>query len=173
MVIQTKFKDLVIIQNKKHKDKRGYFQEIFSQKQLKKKFIFTVMSFSKKKVLRGLHLQTNNPQGKLVTVIKGSILDVVVDLRKKSKTFLKHYKIILSDRNSTSIYIPPGFAHGFYALRKENYIFYSCTKYRSKKSEITIKWNDENLKIKWPTKKPILSFKDKKGLSLKEFLYKK
>ena len=172
-IINTKFKDLKLIKTPIYKDNRGYFRELLLEKKINKRFPFKVMSFSKKKVLRGLHLQTNNPQGKLVTVIKGSILDVVVDLRKKSKTFLKHYKIILSDRNSTSIYIPPGFAHGFYALSKENYIFYSCTKYRSKKSEITINWNDENLKIKWPTKKPILSFKDKKGLSLKKFLYKK
>ena len=107
-----------------------------------------------------------------MTVIKGSILDVVVDLRKKSKTYLKHYKIVLSDENSTSIFIPPGFAHGFYTLSKENYIFYSCTKYRSKKSEISINWNDENLKIKWPSQKPILSRKDKQGLSLKEYLNK-
>ncbi len=171
-IISTKFKDLKLIKSPIYKDNRGYFRELLIEKKLNKRFPFKVMSFSKKNVLRGLHLQTSNPQGKLVTVIKGSILDVVVDLRKKSKTFLKHYKIVLSDKNSTSIYIPPGFAHGFFTLSKENYIFYSCTKYRSKKSEMTINWNDKNLKIKWPSLKPILSNKDKHGLSLKEFLYK-
>ena len=171
-VINTKFKDLKLIKSPIYKDNRGYFRELLIEKKIKNRFPFKVMSYSKKNCLRGLHLQTYNPQGKLVTVIKGSILDVVVDLRKKSKTYLKHYKIVLSDENSTSIFIPPGFAHGFYTLSKENYIFYSCTKYRSKKSEISINWNDENLKIKWPSQKPILSRKDKQGLSLKEYLNK-
>ena len=109
-IVNTKFKDLKLIKTPIYKDNRGYFRELLLEKKINKRFPFKVMSFSKKKVLRGLHLQTNNPQGKLVTVIKGSILDVVVDLRKKSKTFLKHYKIVLSDENSTSIFIPPGFA---------------------------------------------------------------
>ena len=169
MVIQTKFKDLVIIQNKKHKDKRGYFQEIFSKKQLKKKFIFTVMSFSKKNVMRGLHIQTKKPQGKIITVLKGMIFDVVVDLRKNSKTFGKVFSCILSEKNSKSIYVPPGFAHGFLTLSKENFVTYSCTNLRHKFSETTIKYNDKTLKIKWPKKKMIISNKDKKGISFLDY----
>ena len=94
-------------------------------------------------------------------------------MRKNSKTFGKYYQSILSERNGLSIYIPPGFAHGFCALDRENYVIYSCTKYRDKKSEVGIKFNDKKLNIKWPTKKPIISFKDKNNLSLSEFINKK
>ena len=101
------------------------------------------MSYSKKNVIRGLHLQTKNTQGKFISVLKGKIFDVAVDLRKNSKTFGKYYQSILSERNGLSIYIPPGFAHGFCALDRENYVIYSCTKYRDKKSEVGIKFNDK------------------------------
>ena len=127
------------------------------------------MSFSKKYVVRGLHLQKKKSQGKFVSVIKGKIFDIAVDLRKNSKTFGKYYKCILSEKNSNSIYIPPGFAHGFQALEKENYIIYSCTNYRDSKSEIGIKFNDNKLNIKWPLKKIIISNKDKKAISFLDF----
>ena len=127
------------------------------------------MSFSKKNVIRGLHLQTRNSQGKFVSVIKGKIFDVVVDLRKKSKTFGKSMSVILSENNSKSIFIPPGFAHGFCALSKENYIVYSCTKYRDRRSEVGIRYNDKDLKINWPIKNPIISEKDRNNFSFKEF----
>ena len=104
--------------------------------------------------------------------MKGSILDVVVDLRKNSKTFGKHFKIELTENNGKSIFIPPGFAHGFLAKERENIIHYYNTNYRSSKHEIGIRWNDPNLKIKWPIKKPILSKKDRKNLTFKEFLKK-
>ena len=123
------------------------------------------MSFSKKNVVRGLHIQTKKPQGKFVTVMKGKIFDVALDLRKKSKTFGKIYSCVLSEKNSNAIFIPPGFAHGFQSLERETYVIYSCTKYRDKKSEITIDLNDKNLKIKWPSKIKILSNKDEKGIS--------
>ena len=169
MTKKSEFKDLVIINNTSFKDKRGYFKELLREKKLKKRFPFLVMSFSKKNVIRGLHLQKRNSQGKFISVIKGKIFDVVVDLRKNSKTYGKHLYTILSEQNSKSIFVPPGFAHGFCALSKENYIVYSCTKYRDEKSEIGIKFNDKDLKIKWPIKKPIISAKDKNNLSLKEF----
>ena len=92
-------------------------------------------------------------QGKYLSVLKGRILDVVVDIRKKSKTFGKHFKIIISDKDGKAIYIPPGFAHGFLGLDTENIITYHCTNYRSKVNEMGIKWNDKKLKIKWPKKK--------------------
>ena len=169
MLIKTKFDGLILVKNKKFNDLRGYFKELIVEKKLKVKFPFQVMSFSKKNIIRGLHIQTKNPQGKFVTVIKGKIFDVTVDLRKKSKTYGKYFSKILSAKNSLSIYIPPGFAHGFCALDKENFVVYSCTQYRNAKSEIGIKYNDQDLNIRWPIKKPILTIKDKKNYSLKDF----
>ena len=172
MIKKTNFKDLLLLKNHSFKDKRGYFKELIKENKIKQKFPFCVMSYSKKNVIRGLHLQLNNSQGKYVSVIKGKIFDVCVDLRKNSKTFGKHFAIILSEKNSKSIFIPPGFAHGFCALDKENYIIYSCTKYRDAKSEITINFKDKKLKIRWPIKKVITSKKDKLGLSLDEYVKK-
>lgn len=171
-IFKTKFKNLKIIRSPIFEDNRGYFKELIIEKDINERFPFKVMSFSKKNVLRGMHLQSKNSQGKYISVLKGSILDVVIDLRKKSKTFLKIFSVILSEKNAKSIFIPEGFAHGFCTLSKENYIVYSCTKYRSKNHEITIKWNDPKIKNIWPIKKPILSQKDKKGIFLKEFLKK-
>ena len=168
-MIKTKFKDLLIFQNKKYNDKRGYFKELIRENKINKKFPFVVMSFSKKNIIRGLHLQKKNSQGKFVSVLKGKIFDVAVDLRKRSKTFGKYYGCVLSEKNSKSIFIPPGFAHGFQALDNENYIIYSCTKYRNSRSEIVIKFDDKDLNIKWPSYKMVISEKDQKGLSFKDF----
>ena len=169
MVKKTKFKDLVVFENKSYRDNRGYFKELIKEKKIKKKFPFMVMSYSKKNVIRGLHIQRKKPQGKFISVIKGKILDVAVDLRKYSNTYGKYFAIILSEKNSKSVYVPPGFAHGFCGLEKENYIIYNCTNYRHKKSEIGIQYNDKSLKIKWPIKKPIISKKDKKSLSFSQY----
>ena len=168
-IIKTKFSGLIICRRASYNDGRGYFKELLKENILKKKFPFLVMSYSKKNVIRGLHLQKQNPQGKFVTVIKGRIFDIALDLRKNSKTYGKYFSCILSEKNSNSIYIPPGFAHGFQALDKENYIIYNCTKYRNRRSEIAIKFNDKNLKIKWPLKRKIVSKKDKDAISLLEF----
>ena len=169
MIVKTKFKDLFIYKNKSFKDNRGYFKELVKENVIKKKLRFTVMSCSKKNVIRGLHIQTKKSQGKFISVLKGKIYDVALDLRKNSKTFGKVFKCILSEKNSQSIYIPPGFAHGFCGLEKENYIIYSCTQYRNASSEKAIKYNDKKLKIKWPTKKPIISKKDKNAMTFFEF----
>ena len=169
MIIKTKFNNLILLKKKKINDPRGYFQELIIEKDVKTSFPFQVMSFSKKNIIRGLHIQTKNPQGKLITVIKGKIFDVAVDLRKKSKTYGKYFSKILSEKNSLSIYIPPGFAHGFCTLSKENFVVYSCTQYRNSSSEIGIKFDDKDLNIKWPIKRPILSTKDKKNYTLKDF----
>ena len=168
-IIKTKFSGLFICRLVSYNDSRGYFKELLRENIIKKKFPFLVMSYSKKNVIRGLHLQTQKSQGKFVTVIKGKIFDVAVDLRKKSKTYGKFFSYILSEKNSNSIYIPPGFAHGFQALEKENYIIYSCTNYRNAKSEISIRFDDKNLKIKWPLKKKIVSLKDRNAMSLNSF----
>ena len=170
--IPTKLKDLYIFKGLNFKDKRGYLRELTIEKLIGKKLVFNILSKSHKGVLRGLHFQSKYSQGKYVSVLKGKILDVAVDLRKNSKTFLKHFKIILSEKNCTSVYIPPGFAHGFLGMEKENLVMYGCTKYRNKKSETGIKWNDKNLKINWNIKKPILSNKDAKNKSLNEVIKK-
>jgi len=157
----VKISGLKIIQTKIFFDKRGFFKEVYKNKIFDQNFKFDCMSRSKKNVLRGLHFQRKNPQGKFLSVLKGEIFDVALDCRPNSKTFGKHFKIILNDKNCKSIFIPPGFAHGFLGLKKENIVMYGCTKYRNKKSESGIFWNDPELKIKWPVKKPILSAKDK------------
>tara|TARA_B100000287_G_C20647394_1_gene785594 strand:- start:377 stop:913 length:537 start_codon:yes stop_codon:yes gene_type:complete len=173
MIIEsTKFPGLLIVKSKNYKDKRGLLREVLIEKIIKKSFKFHLMSISKKNVLRGLHFQLHKPQGKFVSVIKGKIFDVSVDLRKKSKTFCKFFSIELSDKNCKSIYIPPGFAHGFMTLEKENIICYSCTEYRSKKTEKGLFWKDKDLNIKWPTNNPIITKKDKKCYSLKELINK-
>ena len=170
-VKSTKFKDLKVISSPVHTDKRGSFREVYKEKFFKnKKFIFIFTSESKKNVLRGLHLQTKFAQGKYLTVLKGEIFDVAVDLRRKSKNFGKYFSINLSDKNGLSIYIPPGFAHGFLALKKNNIITYNCTNYRSEKHELGIKWSDKDINIKWPVKKPIISNKDQNNMSLVEYL---
>lgn len=168
-ILKTRFKDLIVAQNVSHKDRRGFFRELVLEKLIKTKLKFYVVSKSKKNVLRGLHFQSINPQGKYLSVIKGEIFDVAVDCRPHSKTFGKHFKIILSENNCKSIYIPPGFAHGFLSLKKENILVYGCTNYRYKRSEKGIIWNDPVLKIKWPIKKPILSEKDKTNKTFKEY----
>ena len=118
-ILNTKFNGLKIIGGIKFDDSRGYFREIFLKKLFKKnKFIFWCMSKSKKNVLRGMHLQTKKSQAKFISVVKGKILDVVIDCRPKSKSFGKHFKTILSEKNCKSLLIPAGFAHGFLALDK-------------------------------------------------------
>ena len=167
-ILKTKFKNLLVFKSKNFFDNRGHFRELALEKKIKKKLIFTVMSKSKKNVLRGLHMQKKLKQGKYISCLKGEILDVVVDCRKKSKTFGKHFKIILSEKNCKSIYIPPGFLHGFLGLGKENIVIYGCTNYRDQKSEIGVIWNDKDLKINWKIKSPILSKKDSQNLKFKD-----
>ena len=168
-LIKTKIKDLLIIKTNIYKDNRGFFKEIEKFKILKKKFIFDCLSFSRKNTLRGLHLQKKKPQAKIITVAQGEILDVVVDLRKKSKTYGKHFSIKISHDSDYSLFIPEGFAHGFMCLSKTCLVYYKCTNYRDQKSEITLKWNDKDLKIKWPVKNPILSEKDRLGIMLSDY----
>lgn len=162
-----------IFKSKVYKDNRGSFNEVYKKNILSKKdLIFHCTSSSKKNVLRGLHLQTKNPQAKFLTILKGSIFDVAVDLRKNSKTFGKYFSITLSNKSYSSIYIPEGFAHGFCCLDKENIIYYSCSNYREKDKEVGILWNDKDLKIKWPLKNPILSQKDSQNISFREYCKK-
>ena len=169
-IVKTKIKDLVLVKTNIYKDNRGYFKEVEKNKLLKKKFVFDCFSFSKKNTLRGLHLQLNKSQAKIISVVHGKILDVVVDLRKKSKTFGKYFAIEISQNSDFSLFIPENFAHGFLCLSKSCGVYYKCSNYRNEKSETTIKWDDKFLNIKWPIKNPILSKKDKAGLSFDQFI---
>ena len=172
-ITKTKFKDLLVYNKKTFKDKRGYFRELYLEKHFKTKFPFDVMSHSKKNVLRGLHFQLKNPQAKLVTVLRGKIFDVCVDCRTKSKTFGKYFSIYLSEKENKSLLIPAGFAHGFSSLTDDVVLHYKCSNYREKNSEAGILWNDKKLNIRWPTKKPIISTKDKHNLNFENFVEKK
>ena len=169
-VINTKFKGLKIIHQKKIGDSRGNLRETFRKKIIKwDNLIFDYTTVSKKNVLRGFHFNSKFPQAKFVTVLKGKILDYVIDLRKKSKTFGKSFSIILSDSNCKSLYIPKGFAHAYYSFSSLNIIYYKLSNYYHPKYENGILWNDKYLRIKWPTTKPIVSKKDKKLGTFIEF----
>ena len=152
---KTKFKGLFVIKQKNNADNRGNLRETFNNKILKKKFVFEYCTTSKKNVLRGFHFQHRNKQSKFVNVVKGRILDVVIDLRKKSKTFGKTFKIILSKKNALGLFIPRGFAHAYYSFEKENIIYYKLDNYYSPKFESGIVYNDKSINIKWPKKKNV------------------
>jgi len=169
-IYNTNFNGLKIVKGMNYFDSRGYFREVLQNRIFKnKKFIFWCVSKSKKNIIRGLHLQQKVKQDLFVSVIKGKIFDVVVDLRKNSKKYGKYSTNILSEKNTTSLFVPSGFAHGFCSLDKESIVLYGITNYRSKINEIGILWNDTNLKIKWPTKKPHISKKDKNNITFIEY----
>ena len=171
-LLKTKILGPKIIKSQIFKDRRGFLKETYRKNILNNiDFPFDVMSYSKKNVLRGLHIQIKNSQAKIITVTHGTIIDIAVDLRKRSKTFGKYVAIKISDKDDFSFYIPKGFAHGFLCLSNECTVNYKCSEYRDQKSEKTLAWNDQKVAIKWPIKKPILSNKDKNlSLNLKDFL---
>ena len=160
-ILKTKFKDLYIIKQINNSDRRGNLRETYDIRLLKKNFLFEYCTTSKKGVLRGFHFQSKFQQSKYVNVLKGKILDVVVDLRKNSKTFGKTFKIILSKDNATGLYIPRGFAHAYYSYEKENVIYYKLDNFYKPAFENGIIYNDKKLSIKWPTKNVKVSKKDK------------
>ena len=173
-VEKTEFDGLLILQPKIFKDERGLFFEswnksVFDSLGLNISFIQDNVSVSKKNVLRGLHFQ-NNPhgQGKLVRVSKGSAIDVALDLRKDSITYGKHFRYKLSDQNSTMLWIPYGFAHGFIALEEQTVFQYKCDALYQPESEECILWNDPFLRIDWGINNPIVSSKDKEGKLFKD-----
>ena len=169
IIKKTKFNDLFIVKQKNNKDNRGILRETFYKKILKKEFIFEYCTTSKQGVLRGFHLQTKNQQSKYVSVLKGKILDVVIDLRKNSRTFGKVYKIILSKNNAIGLFIPAGFAHAYYSYDKENIIYYKLDNYYNPKFESGINFKDPYLRLKLPKKKMMISKKDNKLLYFSEF----
>ena len=168
-IYKTKIKDLLVIKQKNNIDSRGSLRETYNKKLLNKKFVFEYCTTSKKNILRGFHFQSKFQQAKYVNVLKGKILDVVIDLRKRSKTFGKSFKIILSKENAISLFIPRGFAHAYYSFNKENIIYYKLDNFYKPKYEHGIIHNDKKIKIKWPKRKMIVSKKDKKLKSFQNF----
>ena len=170
-LLKTKIEGLKIIKLKRNNDPRGYLAETYNKKLIGgKELVFDYKVISKKNIFRGFHFQYKFQQVKLISVLKGKILDCVIDLRKNSKTFGKTYKIILSEKNNLSLYVPSGFAHSYLTLEKENIVYYKLSNYYAPKFESGIFWNDKNLKIKLPVKNPIVSKKDKKLPSFKKFV---
>ncbi len=169
-IIKTKFKDLVVVKQLNNTDRRGSLRETFNNKILKYNFVFEYCTTSKANALRGFHFQYKYQQAKFVSVLKGKILDCVIDLRKNSKTFGKVFKIVLSDKNCLSLFIPKGFAHAYFSYEKTNIVYYKLTNYYKPSFESGINLLDKKLKIKWPKKKVMISKKDKKLISFKEFI---
>ena len=169
-VINTNFEGLKIISHKRNSDSRGSLRETYIKKIIKwDNLVFDYATVSKKNVLRGFHFQFKNQQVKYVSVIKGKILDCVIDLRKKSKTYGKSFSILLSEKNCTSLYIPRGFAHAYYSYDNLNIMYYKLSDYYKPGCESGIIWNDKDLKILWPNKKPLISEKDKNWGTWKDF----
>lgn len=165
-IIATALPEVKIIEPKIFADPRGYFFESHHQTRYQEllgieKFVQDNLSRSVAGVLRGLHYQLNFPQGKLVTVIRGAVFDVAVDIRHNSKNFGQWVGVVLNDQNHQQLYIPPGFAHGFCVLSETVDFHYKCTDYYHPEDEQGIIWNDQQIAIKWPiTGEPVLSAKD-------------
>ena len=175
-ISRTAIEGLVMFTPRVFKDERGEFIESFNQRifdeaiEGKCEFVQDNQSVSKKNVLRGLHFQKPPyAQGKLVRVLKGSVLDVAVDIRKESKTYGEHFSIILSAENNKQLFIPAGFAHGFLSLEEDTVFVYKCTNYYAPESEVTIQWNDPILNINWGQENCIVSEKDNFGLNFSKF----
>ena len=177
MVVEKTFiEGLLVLKPRVFEDSRGYFFESFNQKVLeevglKENFVQDNQSLSQKGVLRGLHMQAPpHAQGKLVRVIKGAVVDVAVDVRKKSPTYGKCFSIELNEQNKTVFWIPVGFAHGFLTLQDNTIFHYKCTNYYNKESEACILWNDKDINVNWNVENPLLSAKDAEGTPFKDFV---
>lgn len=174
-VIATKIPDVLIIEPRVFGDERGFFFESFNKKRFAEctgvntEFVQDNHSRSVKGVLRGLHYQIQNAQGKLVRVCSGEVFDVAVDLRESSSTFGAWAGVFLSDQNKRQLWIPPGFAHGFVVLSEVAEFLYKTTDYYAPEHESCIRWDDEDINIEWPFEgSPVVSVKDAQGLSFKD-----
>lgn len=173
--IKTEIEGVYIIEPKVFGDNRGYFMETYNEKDFKTNglnynFVQDNQSKSKAGVLRGLHFQKTYPQAKLVRVLEGEVYDVAVDLRKNSPTYGKYVGVVLSEENKRMFMIPRGFAHGFVVLSESATFTYKCDELYHPEDEGGIMWNDPDIGIEWPYKgEPLLSEKDKKHSSLKDF----
>ena len=160
--LKTKFNGLVVYEGKIYSDNRGNLREAFNKRDIPKNLCLSIVSKSKKNVLRGLHLQIKKPQDKIISVLKGKILDVVVDLRKNSKTFGQHFKIILSEKKAKYLFIPRGFAHGFQTLQNDTNLLYFHDQAYNLKAESGISFFSPELSIKLDLSVSIISDRDKK-----------
>jgi dTDP-4-dehydrorhamnose 3,5-epimerase len=172
-VIETKLQGVVIIEPKVFGDNRGFFMETWNKKKFENaglpyNFVQDNLSFSTKGVLRGLHFQNPNPQGKLVYVLQGEVFDVAVDIRMGSPTFGQWEGVTLSSENKRQFFIPDGFAHGFCVMSDTALFAYKCTDIYNPQAERGIIWNDPDIGIEWPIRQPILSEKDKRNLQLRD-----
>lgn len=175
-VTQTEIPDLIIIDIDYFSDERGFFIEPWHKRDFQKaglnlEFVQEGHSQSRKNVLRGMHYQDKKaPMGKLIRCTRGKIFDVALDIRKSSPTLGKWFGIELTEENKRQLYIPSGFAHGFFTLSDIAEVQYKQTGFYTPKSEGTIKWDDPDININWPTKKPILSNRDQNGRSFQQYL---
>jgi dTDP-4-dehydrorhamnose 3,5-epimerase len=172
-VHQTSISGAVILEPKVFSDDRGFFLESYSQRTfaelgIKEKFVQDNHSWSKRDVLRGLHYQVQKPQGKLVRVISGEVLDAFVDLRRDSPTFGRWDSVKLSAQNKLLAWIPVGLAHGFYVLSESADVLYKSTEFYYPDLERTILWNDPDLAINWGVGDPLLSPKDQRGTRFRD-----
>ncbi len=171
-IIDTNIPDVKLLEPQVWGDERGFFMETFRDQWFKehianRSFVQENHSLSRKGVLRGLHYQTENTQGKLVRVVVGEVFDVAVDLRQNSPTFGQWVGEIISAENKRQLWVPEGFAHGFYVLSERAELLYKCTDYYNPRAEQTLLWNDEIVGVNWPLdEEPVLSEKDKKGRKL-------
>jgi dTDP-4-dehydrorhamnose 3,5-epimerase len=172
--ISTSLPGVVILEPCVFTDERGFFLESYNERAfvelgIGEKFVQDNHSSSQRNVLRGLHYQIKNVQGKLVRAVEGEILDVAVDVRRSSPTFGGWEAVRLSDQNKRMLWIPPGFAHGFLVISKEAQVLYKATDYYSPEHERTLMWNDPDLKIAWDVEgEPIVSAKDQRGVVLRD-----
>lgn len=173
-IINSRIEGVKIIKPKVFGDERGFFLETYSQRKYDEilgaeaNFVQDNHSRSQKGVLRGLHFQKNNPQGKLVRVVRGAVFDVAVDIRKDSPTYGQWEGVELSEENKVQFWIPPGLAHGFIVLSEIADFEYKCTNYYDPTSEECLIWNDPDIGITWPNFNPLLSEKDKAGKRLED-----
>ena len=180
--IETKIKNLLLIEPKVFEDSRGFFMESYNYNTFKELgidniFVQDNISKSSKGVLRGLHFQKDEyAQAKLVYVLRGAVLDITVDLRETSETFGKYVAVELNEKNKRMLFIPRGFAHGFLTLEDDTEFIYKCDNFYNPKSEVGIIWNDRDLNIDWnldkyniKEKELIISEKDKKNITFKEY----
>jgi dTDP-4-dehydrorhamnose 3,5-epimerase len=164
-IMLTNIPEIKVIKRKQHFDERGFFTETYNEEEYLDieipRFVQDNLSKSSKGVIRGLHWQESpHGQGKLVTCVKGSILDVVVDVRKESSTFGDWVAVELKENDSQSLWVPEGFAHGFQSLEENTLVHYKVTSYWNKESERSLRWNDSKIGIEWRNMPSIVSEKD-------------
>ena len=173
-ILRCELPGLLIVEPKVFGDSRGFFLETWNRNRYREAgldadFVQDNLSFSRRGILRGLHFQNPNPQGKLLQVLLGEVFDVAVDIRRSSPTFGKWQGLILSAENKRQFYIPPGFAHGFVVLSETALFQYKCTEYYSPKDEMSLRWDDPDLGIDWRLNEaPLLSERDAKALRLRD-----